>query len=116
MSSRRIWLVLAGVIVLVILVGPAKRLFFEQSVSFDGPATAVKPTATVLPGYEARFVIAIQPISRGTKITAEMVGVRPFMGSVPATTLTDVFESIGHIAKIDITQGQLILPTMLLEP
>lgn len=125
--KRSRWLIVAGVILGLVVLGTAAILVFGNR--SDGVRVMIPtgtPTFTPVPAYPATWtpspqgisemgvIVALQPIPRGGQFVEGSIGRRPRPSdNVPPDTLQDEVETIGMVAKTEIVPGQIIVRSML---
>ncbi|MEK9164525.1 MAG: Flp pilus assembly protein CpaB [Chloroflexota bacterium] len=104
-------LILVGLLLLLATAG----VFFVLT-QFGGAGGGATPTPGVAP-TEANvtpIVIAVQPMSRGSRIPAEAVTMQPWPTlSLPNGAITDTAQVVGQVARFDIVRGMPILTSLI---
>lgn len=107
---------IAGLIVLVVFVIASKFLITSME-SDDSPSQMITPAQTLTPTSQPKTVpviVALQPISRNTRITADLIGLRHWPESsveLPGV-IANKSVALNQMVRTDIVQGQLIVPRM----
>jgi Flp pilus assembly protein CpaB len=99
------------ILLAIVLLMMAVALFLLLNRPAPPPKTA-EPTAQAVP--TTKIVVAFQPIPRGAQVVTGALGMFDWPTTqVPPDAYTDVGRAIGKFAKIDISQGLPILPSMI---
>jgi hypothetical protein len=127
--KRSRWLIVAGIIVGLAILGIAAFMVFGSSsdsrfVAINGLTSTPVPTypatwtpAPIRPEQEistSEVIVALQPIPRGAQFVEGSIGRRPWPAdNVPPDTIQDEVETIGMVAKTEIVPGQIVVRSML---
>ncbi len=109
---RRQLLISLSILVLIGLIGIiGSVIFFEGSLERLSNTSVKSQDMLPIPAF-TEVVVALQPLSRGTRITSEMVGTRQFYHS-PPKAIADISIAVGNFTTVQIFQGQPIVSDML---
>jgi len=91
-------------------------IFFLLPLDIEPPVSQPLPTIEYLEEYfsNTTAIIALQPISEGSRIEVGSIGHRVNTGNPPPSTIISEAEALNRIAKVDIIPGQLILRSMFI--
>jgi outer membrane protein assembly factor BamB len=101
---------LTGLIVLVILIFATTLLIPREGLNDPSPQNST-PTVEI---KTVPVIVAVQPISRHTRITYNSIGVRQWPEYVdpPPELVNNMNDAVGKLVKTDIVQGQPIVYSM----
>ncbi len=106
-------LILVG---LLLLLGTGAVFLVLTAIS-STTATPTPPPPTPEPENVTQIVIAVQPLTRGTKIPAEAVTLAPWpANNLPPSAVTDLKLVVGKVSRFNIDRGLPILSSMIAEP
>ena len=106
-------LILVG---LLLLLGTGAVFLVLTAIS-STTATPTPPPPTPQLENVAQIVIAVQPLTRGSKIAADAVTIAPWpANNLPPSAITDVKQVVGKVSRFNIDRGLPILNSMIAEP